>query len=297
MELVLVFNTTQKVYYTETKSTFKPFGTENNATFAVEKENKSYTVDIEQKSKINQLLLSATPKGLLFSEWLKRNGYSDQLIKRYRESGWLEMLSKGVMYRTGDSLSAYAALSCYNRQLGRMFRVAAHSALELFGFNHYVPMGKPLLMVAHGKQRVPEWIRHDVFDRVIKPFSTDTFSEPQATTIVKDEVDLPVSTPEQAFLECLLLAPQQYSYMDLFYMMEQLTTLRPEMLQRLLETTKSLKVKRMFLYMAEKAGHYWLDALDMSKIELGTSKLQLAKNGVYISKYKITVPKELNEYE
>ena len=131
----MVFNTTQKVYYTETKSTFKTFGTENNATFAVEKENKSYTVDIEQKSKINQLLLSATPKGLLFSEWLKRNGYSDQLIKRYRESGWLEMLSKGVMYRTGDSLSAYAALSCYNRQLGKTFRVAAHSALELFGFN------------------------------------------------------------------------------------------------------------------------------------------------------------------
>ena len=109
-------------------------------------------MDIEQRSKINQLLLSATPKGLLFSAWLKKNGYSDQLIKRYRESGWLAMLSKGVMYRTGDTLSAYAALSCYNRQLGKTFRVAAHSALELFGFNHYVPMGKPLLMVAHGKQ-------------------------------------------------------------------------------------------------------------------------------------------------
>ena len=172
-------------------------------------------MNIEPKSKINQLLLSATPKGLLFSEWLKRNGYSDQLIKRYRESGWLEMLSKGVMYRTGDSLSAYAALSCYNRQLGKRIRVAAHSALELFGFNHYVPMGKPLLMVAHSKQRVPEWMRNDVFDRVIKPFSTDAFSEPQVTTVVKDEADLLVSTPEQAFLECLLLAPQQYSYMDI----------------------------------------------------------------------------------
>ncbi len=85
--------------------------------------------------------------------------------------------------------------------------------------------------------------------------------------------------------------------MDLFYMMEQLTTLRPEMLQQLLETTKNLKVKRMFLYMAEKAGHYWFEALDTSKIGLGTSKLQLSKNGIYISKYKITVPKELNEYE
>ena len=114
---------------------------------------------------------------------------------------------------------------------------------------------------------------------------------------MKDEADLLVSTPEQAFLECLLLAPQQYSYMDLFYMMEQLTTLRPEILQRLLETTKSLKVKRMFLYMAEKAGHYWHEALDTSKIELGTSKLQLIKNGAYIAKYRITVPKELNEYE
>ena len=254
-------------------------------------------MNIETKSKINQLLLSATPKGLLFSEWLKRNGYSDQLIKRYRESGWLAMLSKGVMYRTGDSLSAYAALSCYDKQLGKRFRVAAHSALELFGFYHYVPMGKPLLMVAQDKQRVPEWVRSDVFDRVIKPFYTDAFSEPQVTTVMKDETDLLVSTPEQAFLECLLLAPQQYSYMDLFYMMEQLTTLRPEMMQRLLETTKSLKVKRMFLYMAEKAGHYWHETLDTSKIELGTSKLQLTKNGAYISKYRITVPKELNEYE
>ena len=168
-----------------------------------------YTMNIEQKTKINQLLLSATPRGLLFSEWLKKNGYSDQLIKRYRESGWLTMLSRGVMYRTGDDLSAYASLSCYDRQLGKEFRIAAHSALELFGFNHYVPMGKPLLMVEHGKQNVPEWMRSDVFDRTIKPFSTDTFSEPQVTKVVKEGIELLDSSPEQAFLECLLLTPQQ----------------------------------------------------------------------------------------
>lgn len=44
-------------------------------------------MNAEQRNKINKLLLSATPKGLLFSDWLKKNGYSDQLIKRYRESG------------------------------------------------------------------------------------------------------------------------------------------------------------------------------------------------------------------
>lgn len=254
-------------------------------------------MSVEYQNKINQLLLSGIPKGIYLSEWLKKKGYSDQLIKRYRESGWLTSLAKGVMYRTGDSLSALASLTCYNNQLDKQFRVAAHSALELFGFNHYVPMGKPLLMVAHPKQNVPDWMKSEAFDMRIKTFSTDTFSEPQITLLKKNDLDILVSTPEQAFLECLLLATDQYGYMDLFYIMEQLTTLRSEIVQRLLETTRSLKIKRMFLYMAEKAGHYWYSMLDTSKILLGTSKLQLVPGGVYIAKYKITVPKELYEYE
>lgn len=254
-------------------------------------------MSLESQNKINQLLLSGTRNGLFFSEWLKKNGYSDQLIRKYRQSGWLTTLAKGVMFRTGDSLSAYAALQCFNQQLGKEFRIAAHSALELFGFNHYVPMGKPLLMVGHSKQSIPEWMRNDTFDRTIKTFSTETFPTPQVTIIQKDELNLLTSTPEQAFMECLLLAPQQYSYMDLYYMMEQLTTLRSEVVQRLLETTKSLRVKRVFLYMAEKAGHYWFDMLDTSQVVLGNSKLQLVEGGIYISKYKITMPKELHEYE
>ena len=53
----------------------------------------------------------------------------------------------------------------------------------------------------------------------------------------------------------------------------------------------------MFLYMAEKAGHYWFDMLDVDKLGLSSSKMKLVNNGVYISKYRITVPKELNDYE
>ena len=45
--------------------------------------------------------------------------------------------------------------------------------------------------------------------------------------------------------------------------------------------------------MTEKAGHYWFDMLNIDKINLGTSKLQLVKNGIYVKKYIIT-PKELN---
>ena len=106
-------------------------------------------MSLEYQSKLNRLLVLGKKNGLFFSDWLRKNGYSDQLIRKYRQSGWLATLDKGVMYRTGDSLSSFAALSCYNEQLNKKVRVAAHSALELFGFNHYVPMGKPLLVVAY----------------------------------------------------------------------------------------------------------------------------------------------------
>ena len=252
---------------------------------------------LEYQSKLNQLLLSGTKNGLFFSDWLRKNGYSDQLIRKYRQSGWLATLDKGVMYRTGDSLSAFAALSCYNKQLSKKVRVAAHSALELFGFNHYVPMGKPLLMVAYPNSTIPKWMSNENFDKIIKPFSTGMIDIPQTGTVQIDGVDVLVSSPEQAFMECLLLAPEQYNYMDLYYIMEQLTSLRAEVVQTLLESIKNQRVKRMFLYMAEKAGHYWFDMLDMDKINISMSKLQLVTNGIYIKKYKITIPKELNEYE
>ncbi len=247
--------------------------------------------------KINRLLQSVQRNGLFFASWLIQNGYSKQLLNRYRSSNWLSSLCKGVMFRTGDTLSAFGALQSFNEQLGKRFHIAAHSALELWGFNHYVPMGKPMLMVSTTKDKMPQWMKLDVFDREIKLFKTAVFIHEQITTLTYLDWKLLISSPEQAFMECLLLTPQQYNYMDLFYIMEQLTTLRPNVVQSLLESIKHYKIKRLFLYMAEKAGHYWYEELDLTKIDLGTHKLQLVKSGVYISKYKITIPKELNDYE
>ncbi|MCD8251500.1 MAG: type IV toxin-antitoxin system AbiEi family antitoxin [Phocaeicola dorei] len=255
-------------------------------------------MSIEPGNKINQLLQSRLPGGLLFSSWLKKKGYSDQLLKHYRNSGWLSYISKGVMYRTGEKLSAYAVLSSFNAQLDKKFYVGAHSALEISGFSHYVPMGKPVLQIGHPTQdKVPGWMTGLEMEQDLKFFSTDTFAEPQIVSHRQGDCEILISVPEQAFLECLLLAPEQYNYMDLYYIMEQLTALRPEVLQSLLENTDNIKVKRLFLYMAQKAGHYWFQALDKSKIELGTAKRKLTANGIYIPEYKITIPKELYEYE
>lgn len=248
-------------------------------------------------SKLNQLLSKCVPGGLLFAGWLREEGYSSQLLKRYRDSGWLSTVSRGVMYRHNDNLSAMAAVSCYIHQTGKQARVGAHSALELLGFNHYVPMGKPRLMVAFGSGASEEWVKSDKFDMTIVPFHTGIFLNPATQSYDFNGYSLTISSPEQAFLECLYLVPEHYNYMDLYYIMEQLTALDPEKVQEALRNTSSQRIKRMFLYMAEKAGHYWFEMLDMEALGLTSSKLQLVDNGVYIPKYRITVPKELNDYE
>lgn len=249
-------------------------------------------------TKINQLLLNTDQSGLVFASWLKSQGYSVQLQKRYRDSGWFTALTQGVMYRTGNSLSAFSALSTCNLQTGSQYRIAAHTALEYAGYNHYVPMGKPVLQVALTQSRNrPAWMIDDMFDMSFRPFYTEIFPIPEVIQKNEPHGILYISSPEQAFLECLLLAPRFYDYVDLYHIMEQLTTLRSDVVQRLLETTKNFSIKRMFLYMAEKAGHDWCKELDLEKINIGTSKIQLIQDGAYISKYKITVPKELNSYE
>ena len=97
----------------------------------------------------------------------------------------------------------------------------------------------------------------------------------------------------RALMECLYLAPEKFELVEAYQIMEGLNTLRPGTVQHLLEKCRSVKVKRLFLYMAERSGHAWVKHLDLTKIELGCGKRSMAEGGIYVPKYQITVPKEL----
>ena len=76
-----------------------------------------------------------------------------------------------------------------------------------------------------------------------------------------------------------------------------LTTIRPNLIPTLLEACASQKMKTLFLYMAEKAGHSRYRALKLDNINLGTSRFMITPTGKYINKYNMTISKELAEYE
>jgi hypothetical protein len=256
-------------------------------------------MSIDTPNKLNLLLQDTNPGKIYFSEYLKQKGYSDQLLKQYRRSGWFAALSKGVMYRTGDRPTIYSALSCLNAQQNKHFHVGAMSAIEIYGYSHYVPMGKPTVVVfAQKNEEFPKWLKNRDWNVILRTFTTKNF--PENSGITESEqggFTVKISSLERAFLECLHLAPEYYNLTDLYYVMETLGSLRPNLVQELLENCKSVKIKRLFLFMAEKAEHAWLKYLDLSNIDLGTGKRAIVKNGVYNAKYQISLPRDLVNYE
>lgn len=255
-----------------------------------------YSVALVGQDKLNRLLSQGVPHGAWFSGWLSRNGWSNQLVKCYCDNGWLERLCRGVVYRKGDTMWAYPMLASYLKQDGENLHVAAHSALELHGYMHFVPMGKPRVMVALHEDYEPVWLKMDAYDRSFVPVRMDAFRN-TADRLAVGELELQVSSPEQAFAECLLLAPRHYGYMDLFLLMEQLTVLRPDKVTEVLRKVDNQRVRRLYLYMAEKAGHVWLEDVDVEAIGLTTSPLTVVRGGSFVNRYKMTIPTELYEYE
>ena len=76
--------------------------------------------------------------------------------------------------------------------------------------------------------------------------------------------------------------------------MEGLANLSPRRMQSLLESTRSVKVKRLFLFFADRHQHRWLDYISREKIDLGKGKRMLVKGGKLDTKYLITVPEEFS---
>ena len=251
-------------------------------------------------TKIQQILETAPNESVLFGSWLSSQGLDARGQYAYMKSGWLDRISKGVYKIHGTSPSLLATISSYNLQLGKSCIVGAYTALELRGYSHYLSMGKPTAYLFTDKSnKLPSWLLKEEWDMTVRYMTTSFLGDDLlgVETMTIEHHKLLVSSPERAILECLNLPDAASSLLDIYYVIEGLTTLRPKLLQALLESCTSQKVKRLFLFMAEKANHSWYRSLDLEKVNLGTSRLMVTPTGKYIKKYNMTISKELAEYE
>lgn len=270
-------------------------------------------------NKLNQLD-RLVPEGLVVdAPWLSSHGYYNSLRARYVASGWLDHLSRNVYRRPRGALDWQQVVVSLQTLLDYPVVVGGRTALELQGFGHYA--SGPRVIHLYGQRPPPGWLDelplsvelryHNgarLFSAPIQRRCENlewaqvaehgALCEPQLDSLVNQAVGhqpwpLALSTPERAILEAVDELPRHDSFHQLDMLMEGLSHLRPRRLQTLLEACKSVKVKRLFFFLADRHDHAWLKRLDRNAISLGRGKRVVAQGGKLDPTYQITVPEDL----
>ena len=285
------------------------------------------TVGIQTQDKLNWLQRSL-PDGLVAdSAWLEKHGYSRSLRQKYVAHGWLDQVARSVYRRPVPKAPADAGHEGLRWQpvvvslqtlLGYPFTVGGRTALELQGFGHYLTSRDHQREIhLYGTGKPPGWVFKlemqslFVFHNVEKLFK----SEPRRASRKKTENEarsdllkssyirqpwgqwewpLTMSSPERAILELLDEVPERETFHQADVLMEGLRNLSPRRVQTLLVACRSVKVKRLFFWFAERHQHAWVKKLDRKDIDLGRGKRMLARGGKLDPTYNITVPESID---
>ncbi|PHS06167.1 MAG: hypothetical protein COA78_14525 [Blastopirellula sp.] len=248
-------------------------------------------------SKLNHLLTTQPHGVVLLSSWLKKQGYSLDLLKRYKSSNWLESMGSGALKRQGDSVDYEGAIFAIQKQSGLSIHAGGKTALFLLGKSHYLEFStKKVTLFGAQNEKLPAWFKKYAWG-VKVDYHALKFLPPHAglVELERSSFSIKVSGAARALMECLYLVPKSQDLLECYELMEGLNNLRPDSVQQLLEECRSIKVKRLFLFLANKAGHDWLQYVNLDNVNLGSGKRSIVRHGVFDSKYQITIPKELEE--
>jgi len=250
----------------------------------------------EPKSKINRLIRH-WPRGTpTTASYLNKQGFSHDLLTRYKKSGWVQSFGRGAYILNGDKVEWPGTVYTLQTQLGLNVHPGGKTALELKGYAHYLPAGKRKIFL-YGTQGLvlPSWFEGDRLGVDVTLVRTNLFpaaSESGFMEFKEKDLILKISSPERAAMEMLHLVPGKVGFDEASLIMENLSTLRPEMAQELMVLCRSIKVKRLFMFMAERHGHAWASKIDVSALNLGKGKRMIVPKGRLNVKYQITVPKD-----
>ncbi|EKF55618.1 hypothetical protein I215_06667 [Galbibacter marinus] len=252
-------------------------------------------MSLEKENKINSLMQGWPQNAVYLTSWLVENGYSHQLLNRYKKSNWITSLNNGAFIKSGGTATIEGAVYALQSQGKVSIHPSGKSALNLLGKAHYLEFSRQqYILFGNKNERIPSWMKNHNWGMEINYYPTSFLpSDLGLTEIEMNGFSIKISGAARAIMECLYLGPKRQDLKESFELMEGLNNLRPKQVQQLLEACTSVKVKRLFLYMAHKCGHPWLEFVEVENINLGKGKRQIVADGLYNPEYKITIPKNL----
>ncbi len=246
-------------------------------------------------SKINRLLKIWPSGAVAVLPWLEKQGVYQQLVHAYEKTSWVRRVGRGAYAKAGDKVEWTGGLYAIQEHMGLPIHAGGKTALQMQGYAHFLPMGKGTTVSLFGLPdvKLPTWFKQYHWGIKVRYTTTNLFAGESDQGLTKKDMEfyvVTVSTPERAMMEVLYGVPNEESYEEAKLLMEGLTTLRPRLVQALLERCASVKVKRLFMVVAESCRHAWVKKLDVSKVNFGKGKRMLVRGGRFDSKYNITVP-------
>lgn len=256
-----------------------------------------HTMSMHKKEMLKNLLHVWPVHTALPLLYLKEKGYSKSLIQRYKTSGWINYLGRGVVVRPNDTIEWSGLL--WGLQQLHSFHVGGKTALELQGKAHFVKFKENEVYVfSHHEFKFPKWLKEINSQVKLVHISTSLFPD---TMDLKSydfgEYGLTISDPARAFCEYMYLADKYHGFDEAYYLMENLQFLSSDLMQEALEKCRSIKVKRLVLCLAKIQNVNWYKDLDRSKIDIGRGIRQGVKNGIYDPEFLITYPKSWRKVE
>lgn len=244
-------------------------------------------------SRLNQALNNWNKGELHSLAWLSKFGISPRVANKYYARGSLNKVAPGIFSRPHDQITWHSVVGALQNDLSLPIHVSGKSALELQGVGHYIPLSEnPITnIVSRNKARIPSWALSGQWNGGLKVKQSSMItSEPQLTEYDRDGINLSISSREQAILELIDSLDLSDAFDTVENYMQSLVPLRPKKVQFLLEHCKSIKVKRVFLFLAMHLELPFLEVLDMKNIDIGSGKRVITKHGKLNTDFNITVP-------
>lgn len=262
------------------------------------------------KESYKQTLKTLLPYGMLATKkWLAEQGLSEHALDNAVKTDTLLLLATGVYSQYSRAVTWEGVVASMQRMMDKNVDdqlpsvvVGGLSALSISGLSQYLSLGSTPHIHLYATKKLPSWLVRLSLPIKFEGHGTrklwpDSLSKDRA--FVKEHEwgeQLPpvyFSCPEKAILEVLMDLPESVSFEHADELMQGLVNLSPRKLDTLLKGCKSVKVKRLFCWLAKRQAYPWFDKLNLENYDLGSGKRVVAKGGKLDTEYLITVPQHM----
>ncbi|MFC4259626.1 type IV toxin-antitoxin system AbiEi family antitoxin domain-containing protein [Marinobacter lacisalsi] len=255
----------------------------------------------EARERLKQLL----PVSMLATkQWLIDQGLNLHFVDNAIRSRTLLPLTSGVYALYEKSVRWPGVVASLQRMSEQPIHVGGLTALDLAGFTHFLSTSSEVRVHIFSESPLPGWINRIP---VAAHFERHSTARLWPESVMRNlgflreynwQDGLPpvtYSCPEKALLEVLTEVPSAVSFEHADALMQGLSNLSPRKIDALLRACGNIKVKRLFLWLAERNGHAWFKGLEPDAYDLGSGKRVIAQRGRLHPKWAITVPREMHD--